>query len=134
MSGLKNLISIETEIKKIDEEAERQREAVRAKLAEAITSRKIDIAEIAERVGALTLGDELIGGALLMAIAVDTETQQAMIAEYRGRFPSPKKSRRGRPPKAKPAITNDSDERGATVGAATQAGEPQTAERSGAQD
>lgn len=126
MSGLMNLISVEAEIKKIEEEAERQKEAVRAKLADAITSRKIDIAEIAEKVGALTLSDELIGGALLMAMAVDVETQQAMTAEYRGRFPAAKaKSRRGRPAKAKPAFAHDGDQRGATVGEAAQAGQSQ---------
>lgn len=124
MSGLMNLISVEAEIKKIDEEAERQKEAVRAKLADAITSRKIDIAEIAEKVGALTLSDELIGGALLMAMAVDVDTQQAMRAEYRGRFPAAK-SRRGRPAKAKPAFAHDGDQRGATVGEAAQAGQSQ---------
>lgn len=130
MTRLIKLMSAEAEIQKIEAEAERRKPKVRADLAEAIAGRKADIAAIAETMGALTLPDEIIGGALLMAIdalAAGGQDAAALSDLYAARFPDAAKSKRGRKPKQKLAAAETSDSAGATVGEATDAPEPQAA-------
>lgn len=130
MTRLIKLMSAEAEIQKIEADAERRKAKVRADLAEAIAGRKSDIGAIAEKMGALTLPDEIIGGALLMAIdalAAGEQDATALSDLYNARFPDAPKSKRGRKPKPKPAAAESGDGAGATLGEATDAASPQAA-------
>lgn len=130
MTRLIKLMSAEAEIQKIEAEAERRKAKVRADLAEAIAGRKVDIGEIAGKVGALTLPDELIGGALLLAIdalAAGGRDVDALSEPYAARFPESPKSKRGRKPKPKPGTADAGAAADATMGEVAETPEPQAA-------
>ncbi|HEV2555901.1 MAG TPA: hypothetical protein VGV17_19280 [Bosea sp. (in: a-proteobacteria)] len=109
------------ELARIEADARAKSDTLRHELESAIAVRRAEIAEIAERVGALTIPDDVLGGVLLGAVdshSRDPGELKLLVADYLARFPGTdgKSRRRGRPSRQQPQAPGPSAARGGQAG------------------
>ncbi|CAM5194104.1 putative protein OS=Bosea thiooxidans OX=53254 GN=SAMN05660750_03253 PE=4 SV=1 [Bosea thiooxidans] len=119
---IRTLMNGEAELARIDAEAQAKKDALRSELESATAARRAEIAEIAERVGALTIPDDILGGVLLGAVdryTRDRDELKPLAADYLVRFPGAagRSRRRGRPSRPQPQAPGPSATGGEQAGA-----------------